>query len=273
VQESTSSSMSSPTDVYAGTDLQFTIQKTATTSYYYRVRAEFHGQVSDWNPSTGGTLGKASSASAALSASASPGSISASTSDTSVTSAATTVTPAGGTAPYTYAWVWNSGGTGITITSTTAASTTFSATTLTLGEVRSGIARCTVTDNIAATYTVDVAVTITRLSFSVTASNVTKAQSGFSGSGTVSTGTAPAKSPNTTPSGGTPAYTYAWTRLSTASGANPTISSSTAQNPTWSATVSDGTDSVSTWQVVVTDSTTATASTTILVTLVWNNLS
>lgn len=272
VQESTSSSMSSPTDVYIGTDLQFTIAKTATTSYYYRVRAEFMGKVSDWNPSTGGTLGKASSAAAGLSASASPGTATASVAGSSATTNSVTVTPTGGTAPYTYAWTFASGGSGITITSNTAASTTFSSTGLAVGETRTGNARCTVTDNVSATYTVDVAVTITRTTFSVSASSVTKAQSGFSSSGTVSTATAPAKSPNTTPSGGTPAYTYAWTRLSTTSGPNPTISNSAVQNPTWSASVSDGTDSVSTWQVVATDSTTATASTTIVVTLVWNNL-
>lgn len=99
-------------------------------------------------------------------------------------------------------------------------------------------------------------------SLSVTADNVSGFDSGPSSSGFVTT----SDSPNTTPSGGVGPYTYAWARVS---GSSPTISSSTAQNPTWSETVFDGSDSVSTWRVTVTDSGSRTAFTDITVTLTW----
>jgi hypothetical protein len=97
---------------------------------------------------------------------------------------------------------------------------------------------------------------------SVTADDVSGFDSGPSFSGFVTT----SGNPNTTPAGGVAPYTYAWTRLS---GSSPAISSSTAQNPTWSETVFDGTDSISTWRVTVTDSATTTAFTDITVTLTW----
>ncbi len=104
---------------------------------------------------------------------------------------------------------------------------------------------------------------------SVTASDVSGMASGFSFSGTVSSS---GDSPDTTPSGGTAPYTYAWTHLSTSGGVTPTISSSTAQNPFWVATVDSGDPSVSTWRVTVTDSAAQTASDDITVTLTWIDL-
>lgn len=56
-----------------------------------------------------------------------------------------TATPVGGSAPDTYAWTWFSGGTGITISSPSTASTAFSA-HLTPGQTLLGIAQCTITD-------------------------------------------------------------------------------------------------------------------------------
>jgi hypothetical protein len=100
---------------------------------------------------------------------------------------------------------------------------------------------------------------------SVTADDVSGFSSGPSFSGFVTT----SGSPNTTPTGGVGPYTYAWTHISTSGGNTPTVSSSTAQNPSWSATVSDGDDSISTWRVTVTDSGSRTASTDITVTLTW----
>jgi hypothetical protein len=168
-RESTSSSMTSPTTVYQGPDLQFLIGKTTTGNFYYQVRSLRNGQPSAWEPLTNGILGKASSVSAALSATVAPGSASSSGGATSQTTNTVTVTPAGGTSPYTYAWTWASGGASITTDSSTAATTSFSATGLTSGETRSGQARCTVTDNVSATYTIDVDVTITRPAATVTA--------------------------------------------------------------------------------------------------------
>jgi len=103
----------------------------------------------------------------------------------------------------------------------------------------------------------------------VFASNVTGAASGPHPSGVVTSTT----SPNTSPSGGTSPYTYAWSVVSTSSGTTPTISSYTAQNPIWSIGVADGTPSVSTWKVTVTDAHSSTASATITVTLTWTNIS
>lgn len=172
VQESTSSSMSSPTTRYEGPDLQVLIPKTSTSNFYFRVRAKRSGQISAWNPPSGGVLGKASASSATLAATVTPGTATSGTGAASQTTNSVTVTAFGGTAPYTYAWTFASGGTGITRDSPTAATTTFSATSLTGGETRTGQARCTVTDNVGATFTIDVAVEIERPPPVVTAPSV-----------------------------------------------------------------------------------------------------
>jgi hypothetical protein len=80
----------------------------------------------------------------------------------SVTTATVTVTASGGTGPYTYAWANVSGDT-FTVTAPTGATTAFQ-TTVTVGEDKSGIYRCTVTDDVAATYTVDVAASVAEIS-------------------------------------------------------------------------------------------------------------
>jgi len=72
-----------------------------------------------------------------------------------------TVTASGGTAPYTYAWARVSGDV-VTITSSTAASTTFSGAPA-INETLTGEYRCTVTDNVAATATITVGVTIANI--------------------------------------------------------------------------------------------------------------
>lgn len=96
----------------------------------------------------------------------------------------------------------------------------------------------------------------------VVASDVSRSRFGPQSAGTVAT----VALPNTTITGGVAPYTQAWTRQS---GDTPTISSSTALNPTWSATVSFDTANVSTWRVTVTDSVGATAFFDIEVTLIW----
>ena len=68
-----------------------------------------------------------------------------------------TVTPAGGTGPYTYAWTLAAGDT-FTIAAPTAATTTFSK-AMGSGEFASAEYRCTVTDSLAAVFAVDVSVT------------------------------------------------------------------------------------------------------------------
>ena len=74
-----------------------------------------------------------------------------------VTTGSVTVTASGGTGPYIYAWTNVSGDT-FTVTSPTAATTTFSI-TVAVEEVKLAQYRCTVTDSLAATYAVDVSVT------------------------------------------------------------------------------------------------------------------
>lgn len=82
-------------------------------------------------------------------------------------------------------------------------------------------------------------------------------------------GTVTSANASLTVSGGTSPYTYSWSHVSTSSGNTPSISSSTASNPTFTATVSDNVSSVSSWQVTVTDNASATASTYVSVTLTW----
>jgi hypothetical protein len=71
--------------------------------------------------------------------------------------------------------------------------------------------------------------------------------------------------PNTTPSGGTGPYTYAWSYQS--GDTNISVSSFTAQNPTWSKTMGNFALTDATWLVTVTDSLSATASASITVNL------
>ena len=67
----------------------------------------------------------------------------------SLTSPPATGTGSGGTGPYTYAWTYVSGSS-FTINSPGLASTTFT-TSLTAGQLKSGVYRCTVTDSLSAT--------------------------------------------------------------------------------------------------------------------------
>lgn len=72
-----------------------------------------------------------------------------------VTSNSVTITPSGGTGPYTYAWNYVSGSTSPAVSSSTAAVVTFSA-TLFRNTSASSVWRCTATDSLSATGFVDV---------------------------------------------------------------------------------------------------------------------
>lgn len=77
-----------------------------------------------------------------------------------ITSDAVTVTATGGTGPYTYAWTRVSGSSAISAGTPSADATTFSA-NVPKNLERIGVWRCTVTDSLAATASVDVSVELT----------------------------------------------------------------------------------------------------------------
>ena len=81
-----------------------------------------------------------------------------------VTTDLVTVTPAGGVGPYTYGWTYVSGYAGLTTDNPTSASTTWTGTISVLGQDRSAVYRCTVTDSLAATTSITVGVSISELS-------------------------------------------------------------------------------------------------------------
>lgn len=95
-----------------------------------------------------------------VSASASPASQSSVGVSRTQTTGTSTVSASGGEAPYTYGWTWSSGGSGIAINSPSAAATSFTAANMNLGTTYSGVAVCTVTDNLGQTAQATVSVSI-----------------------------------------------------------------------------------------------------------------
>lgn len=96
----------------------------------------------------------------ALTAVAAPAARSAIGPTSTLVTPATTCTPSGGIPGYTYSWVLTSGA-GITATTPTTASTTFTATGMAVGEVRNATFVCNVTDStpqVAASNTVTVTI-------------------------------------------------------------------------------------------------------------------
>lgn len=221
---------SSATLIWSGVATAKFFSKSDTTQRFYWARVRAGAMFSVTVPATNGLPGQASTASTALTAFASPSSVSGSDDDQngSATTNTTTVTPSGGTGGFTYAWTFASGGSGISITSSTSASTTFSSTSLTVGEVRSGIARCTVTDGAATTFTVDVSVSITRPTPPLSAVvSPTSLYSERFGTGSLTSASATCTG---SPSGGT----FAWSVVS--GGTGITINSPTSATTTFSVT-------------------------------------
>lgn len=75
------------------------------------------------------------------------------------TPAQVTVTPTGGTGPYTYAWTHESGSSAVQVDAPTAATTGFTA-NIGKNQSRTAVKRCTVTDSLLATFHVLVTITL-----------------------------------------------------------------------------------------------------------------
>lgn len=239
--------------VWSGRDTSHTRLITDTTTRYYWLRTKnVNGNASATAPASTGLSGSAATASGALNGSAYPTDLTKTGTASSLTTASTTVTATGGTAPYTYAWTRLSGSTSIAADSASSATTTFTGTSLTAGSTNTAVFRCTITDNVAATKTVDVNVSISRTTLSVTLDtyNLTATDS------TIGTHTITTSSVTATPAGGTSPYTYSWALLS---GTALTVNSPSSASTTFSKSVSTGAEYYSTYRVTVTDAVAATA--------------
>lgn len=144
---------------------------------------------------------------AALAVTASPTSVAAAGGGAAQTTASVTATASGGAGGTSYAWTRLTGSTGISADSPSAATTTFSASGLALGEQRTATFRLTATDSASSTATADVSVSITRssVSLSISPSSITK-------SGTLLNLTTAAVT--ATPTGGTAPYAHSWVKHS-----------------------------------------------------------
>ena len=154
------------------------------------------------------------------SATPSPSSITAFGATSNITSSQVQVGVTDGQGPYTFAWIWQSGGTSVSIDSPSTSATTFTAIGLSTGGSDSGTALCTVTDAYGQQTTCTVAVSITRAT-PVSAIISPNSLSVLSASSSETTGTT-----TVTASGGIAPYTYAWAWQS--GGASITIDSPSA---------------------------------------------
>lgn len=99
---------------------------------------------------------------ATLTATASPSSVFGEAATATVTTSATTASASGSVGAVSYAWVKVSGD-AITINSASSAATTFSGAAMGLGEVRSAVFKCVVTDSIGSADTNNVTAQVERV--------------------------------------------------------------------------------------------------------------
>lgn len=242
---------SSATRIWTGFSTNVFITKTDTTTrYYWVIVRSAEGVASTSEPASNGVAAAAASQPTALGATASASSVSKTDTGASITTASVTITAFGGTSPYTYSWARNSGSTLISADSASAATTTFTGTTLASGSTYTAVFRCTVTDNVAATTTVDVTVSITRTAMTATVSPTSLYKSGLAADQTTASATVSV-------TGGVSPYTYSWAKLS---GDTFTINSSTSATTTFTKTgMLAGDTFYGTYRCTVTDSTSGTA--------------
>lgn len=177
-----------------------------TTRYFWIKPRAADGRYGPTQPIGNGLPAAAAVVTSNMTLQANPGSATVSGNAKNLTTNTVSVTPAGGTAPYTYAWSWHTGGSGITINAPSSSTTSFSnSTALALNETRTGTAQCLVTDNLGATALVFVNVQITEQTSTVSAS---ASPSSVSSSGTAASQTTP--STTASGSGGLGPYTYSW---------------------------------------------------------------
>lgn len=79
---------------------------------------------------------------------------------TPVTTAVVTVTPVGGTGPYTHSWTYVSGEADVSPANPTSGTTAFNCVTPGVGQTLSSIWRDTIEDSLGATYSLDVGITV-----------------------------------------------------------------------------------------------------------------
>ena len=258
-----STPFSSATKIWEGNASSVFITKVDTTTRYYwlQLRNPLQQKSNPTPPAaSAGVPGAASIISTTLNGSVAPGSLGANVNGSGAfTTSSAVVTPSGGTPGYTYAWTWGSGGTSVTITTPTAASTTFSTTGMTSG-VRSGTAVCTITDSIGGTKTVNVTVTFTF----VAALSATRTPTSLS-TNVANLGSSTSSSTTVTASGGTPGYTYSWAWVSGGTGIS--ITSPTAATTSFSTTGLDSGTGVRTGTARCTVTDAAAATTTVDVTV------
>lgn len=250
-EHTSSTPFSSAVKIWEGLSTSVFIPKSDTTTRYYWVLLRSPaGIASPTEPPTVGAAGAARNLFGTLSASVSPSSITKTDTTATIVTSSATVTPTGGTSPYTYSWARIAGSTAIAATSATAATTTFTGTGLVSGTTYDATFRCTVTDSAAATKTVDVVVSITRVAMSASASPTSLYEAG-------DTGTITSNSTTVTPAGGSSPYTYAWTKVT---GDTLTVTSPTSATTTFSTSgLAEGNFVAATYRCTVTDSTTPTA--------------
>lgn len=244
----TAVSPSSATSTFRGSTMAAGETRTAT------FRCDVTDTISGQTASTGNVTISVNRY-AALGGSASPTSVAGEGTGTSITSNASLVTATGGSGTYTYQWNKVSGGT-VTAVSATSASSTFRGASMALGETRTAVFKCVITDSVTgSTFTTgNVSISVKRYA-TLTA---TTAPTTVSGSSTTATITS--NSSTATAGGGSGSYSYAWTKVS--GGAITAVSSTNATSTFRGTTMASPETRTAVFNCVITDTVTGLTATT-----------